>query len=340
MEAQQKQQTSDSDTPISYTSLDYLVSKYSYFLFDCDGVLWTGEKQVPHVFEAIHMLINHPEYSQTKKVFLVTNNSTRTRHQVLNEKLKNYGFHDSGLKENQIYTSAYVTAKYLSKALQTPTHQHHTHHNSKPKVYVVGEQGLKDEMKLNGIEVVNGKNEDDEEHSDANVSMGADEIGTREVEEGVGAVVCGINYSFSYRKLCMASLYIQLNEAKFIATNIDRYLTTQVKDRHMPAGGSIVNCISYGTQVQPIVIGKPQQHIFDVLREEHGLLEEPLSKFLMVGDSLITDIRFGNNCGISTLCVLSGNTTEAKIKEIFIKGLRNEDEGVPTYISPYFGFNS
>ena len=141
-------------------------------------------------------------------MFLVTNNSTRTRHQVLNEKLKNYAFHDSGLKENQIYTSAYVTAKYLNKVLKTPKHPHHAHHNSKPKVYVVGEQGLKDEMKLNGIEVVNGDNEDDEEHNDANVSMGADEIGTREVEEGVGAVVCGINYSFSYRKLCMASLYI------------------------------------------------------------------------------------------------------------------------------------
>lgn len=80
-------------------------------------------------------------------------------------------------------------------------------------------------------------------------------------------------------------------------------------------------------------------NIFNILREEHGLLEEPLSKFIMIGDSLITDIRFGNNCGIDTLVVLSGNTTEKKITEVLIEGKKNEDEGIPTYVTPYFGFN-
>lgn len=58
--------------------------------------------------------------------------------------------------------------------------------------------------------------------------MNHDEIGTIEVDDQVCAVVAGINYSYTYRKMCMASLYLQLNQAKFIATNSDRYLTTQV----------------------------------------------------------------------------------------------------------------
>ena len=169
--------------------------------------------------------------------------------------------------------------------------------------------------------------------------MTADDIAEAEIDPSVCAVIAGINYSFSYRKLCMASLYIQLNEANFIATNGDRYLTTQVKDRHMPAGGSIVTSISYSTQTKPLLIGKPHTMIFDTLRKDHNLMDEPLSKFLMIGDSLLTDIKFGNNCGIDTLLVLSGNTTEAKAKEVLINKMRNEDEGVPTYVSPYFGYS-
>jgi ribonucleotide monophosphatase NagD (HAD superfamily) len=49
--------------------------------------------------------------------------------------------------------------------------------------------------------------------------------------------------------------------------------------------------------------------MFDLLIKEHKLEDEPLSKFVMVGDSLETDIKFGNNCGIDTLLVLTGNTS-------------------------------
>lgn len=59
----------------------------------------------------------------------------------------------------------------------------------------------------------------------------------------------------------------------------------------------------------------------------------------MVGDNLKTDIKFGNNCLIDTLVVLSGNTDyDAALKAQVLSGTQNET-GVPTYITPYFSYS-
>lgn len=138
--------------------------------------------------------------------------------------------------------------------------------------------------------------------------MAYDEFTHIEVDPNVKAVVVGINLNFNYRKLCMACLYMEVNKAVFIATNKDKNFITPAGDRFLPACGSIVTSLEFGMQQTPILMGKPQTLLFETLRKEHGLEREPLNKFLMVGDSLLTDIMFGNNCGIDTLLVLSGNT--------------------------------
>ena len=96
--------------------------------------------------------------------------------------------------------------------------------------------------------------------------MGFDEISNVEIDPSIKAVVVGVNYTFSYRKLCLASLYIQLNNAKFIQTNSDRYYCTRVRNRNMPAGGSVTKCIEAGTLEKPFLIGKPTTYMFEMLR--------------------------------------------------------------------------
>ena len=64
-------------------------------------------------------------------------------------------------------------------------------------------------------------------------------------------------------------------------------------------------------------MGKPTPRLFEILRKEHGLESEELSKFIMIGDTLKTDIMFGNNSGIDTLVVLSGNTTVPELEHVY-----------------------
>jgi 4-nitrophenyl phosphatase len=55
-----------------------LIEKYDYFLFDCDGVLWNGKLEIENAFIALRLILSH----KNKKVFFITNNSTRERKTV------------------------------------------------------------------------------------------------------------------------------------------------------------------------------------------------------------------------------------------------------------------
>ncbi len=72
----------------------------------------------------------------------------------------------------------------------------------------MGEQGLKDELSLAGIPVVNcpKTNPDYANNRDPSISM--TEFETMPLDPSVRAVIAGIHYEFTYRVLCTASLYI------------------------------------------------------------------------------------------------------------------------------------
>ena len=94
-----------------YTSFEDLVAKYDYFLFDCDGVLWHGDSEIERAFSALRHIQSH----EGKHVFLITNNSTRQRESVIEEKLKPMGGDDFVVPLENIYTSSYVTGQYIKQ---------------------------------------------------------------------------------------------------------------------------------------------------------------------------------------------------------------------------------
>ena len=75
----------------------------------------------------------------------------------------------------------------------------------------------------------------------------------------------------------------------------------------MPAGGTCVQPIVMTTQIKPYCLGKPNPFIVDVLEKQHNIDRK---KCLMIGDNLDTDIKLGENAGIDTLLVLTGNTSK------------------------------
>ncbi|TNV76813.1 hypothetical protein FGO68_gene11959 [Halteria grandinella] len=314
-----------------FADLVTLIDQYDYFLFDCDGVFWHGDSEIEKGFSALRHLQSIPG----KHIYLITNNSSRLRETVIKEKLKPLGGEDFEVPLDQIYTSAYITGQYIRENLIKDDAE-----ASIKKVYVVGQQGLKDELKKAGIQVINDHTNGWAPSSDP--SMSIEEFSSMEVDPNVVAVVAGIYHDFNYRTLCIASLYLQLNNATFLATNNDRVFPTHVPDRKCPAGGSIVAAIASQCpdHQKPQFMGKPNPQIFDIIKREHPHLKDaPLSKFLMVGDNLQTDIKFGNNCGIDTLVVLSGNASLKQALAAQLSDDKDSENGKPTHIIPYFSYS-
>ena len=182
------------------------------------------------------------------------------------------------------------------------------------KVLLIGENGFRSEIEAFGISVCTIPPDDLGTFSD-------DELTQFRCDPSVKAVVVGIDFNFTYKKLCIASLYIQ-NGCKFIASNKDRNSGTG--DTLVPGGGSIVKALETASGESALIMGKPSKFAMEIIKREHSIPDD--AKILMTGDNLETDIMFGNLNQIDTLLVLSGCTTQAKSTS------STAGEGVPTFI--------
>ena len=191
------------------------------------------------------------------------------------------------------------------------------------KAFVIGEVGLKNELRAAGVQVLGSEGD--------KITMSDKELEEYQCDSCVQTLVVGIDFNFSFRKLSEASLYLQ-NGCDFITANKDR--TSGNQDRMIPACGTVVKMIEVASGQKAETAGKPSRFAFDLIREQHGLEDVPLSKFLMVGDNLETDIKFGSNCGIDTLLVLSGCTSEQKALEVLNNDQLSAAEAKPTHVQP------
>jgi phosphoglycolate/pyridoxal phosphate phosphatase family enzyme len=189
-------------------------------ILDMDGVLYRMDEPLPAAAEAVGRLC-----SRGIRVFYLTNNSTKTRHEYV-AKLKSLGIHAT---EEQIMTSAYATAQWL-----------HAEGAVGKNVYVIGEQGLKAELQSVGMQVV--------DYSE---------------EVPIHYVVVGWDRGLSYRKLKEAHFAIGAG-ATFIATNRDPTYP-DAGGRTIPGGGSIVAAVQTSTGISPRTIGKPEPYTLQLI---------------------------------------------------------------------------
>jgi HAD superfamily hydrolase (TIGR01450 family) len=229
--------------------------------------------------------------------------------------------YNTGLEN--IITSSSVTAEYLFQKLNKGnlTLDGERVDETPIKVFMVGNPALKEELELKGFEVLYIR--DDE-------PVGLDEKAFHEQQEtldkDVKAVVVGIDYSFTYRKLAIGGLYMQTN-CLYVATNPDN--ANRITGGGMyPEPGVLIAAYKSVCGLDPIICGKPS-HIIVEHVSKHLNSSDP-SKVLMIGDRLDTDIAFANKAMFASCLVLSGVTSPDEAQEQ-IEDLLNLTQ-TPTFV--------
>ncbi len=116
----------------------------------------------------------------------------------------------------------------------------------------------------------------------------------------VDVVVVGMDRDLTYDKLAFASRAIRAG-ARFVLSNAD--LTYPTPEGLVPGAGSIGAAIESASGTAPLVAGKPEATMAELLRDRLG----PVG--LVVGDRDDTDGAFARALGYRFAMVLSGVTT-------------------------------
>uniref|UniRef100_A0A7C8ZIQ1 Phosphoglycolate phosphatase n=1 Tax=Opuntia streptacantha TaxID=393608 RepID=A0A7C8ZIQ1_OPUST len=272
--------------PLTASDAAYLLHSVDAFLFDCDGVIWKGDTLIDGVPQTLDLL-----RSKGKKLVFVTNNSTKSRRQYATK------FHSLGISvsEDEIFSSSFAAAMYL-KSIEFPRDK---------KVYVVGGDGISEELQLAGFTSLGGP-------EDGKKMVDLKEHRFFKHDKGVGAVVVGLDPYINYYKLQYATLCIRENlGCLFIATNRDA-VGHMTDLQEWPGAGCMVAAVCASTQKEPVVVGKPSTFMMEFLLKK---LNVDTSRMCMVGDRLDTDILFGQTAGCKTLLVLSGVTTLPSLQD-------------------------
>lgn len=158
-------------------------------------------------------------------------------------------------------------------------------------VYLLGTEALKKEFLSRGIFLTDG-------FSDVSVLSYDTEI--------------------DYEKLCRFTYNVSKGSF-YVATHPD--VNCPAPEVFVPDAGAFMALIESSTGRKPdYIVGKPYATMGRNLMKRYGADSE---EFIMVGDRLHTDIKFGNVCGFNTLFVLSGECSR--------KDLVNSD-AKPTFI--------
>ena len=243
-------------------------------IFDMDGVLYRGSMLMPHAKETIERL-RRAEW----QVFFATNNSTATRDEYV-RRLSTLGL---GGDIQHIVTSAYATAHYLERLDPRPR-----------DVYVVGADGLREEIRAVGIPVRDSSSVPGIEPPRVPLPPPAD------------AVVIGLDLHVTYAKIAEAQRSV-LAGALFVCSNRDR--AYPVEGRLLPGAGTIVAAIEVATGSTALCIGKPEPFLFEEILRRAGD-----RRAVVIGDSTDYDIVAAHRVGAVGVLILTGLTEESAVE--------------------------
>ncbi|SET34228.1 4-nitrophenyl phosphatase [Oceanobacillus limi] len=238
---------------------------YKGYLIDLDGTMYRGNEVIKEAPD----FVNRLREKNIPYLFL-TNNSSKTP-EAVSDKLNQMGIHST---PEHVFTSSMATAKYLKQQKQDAS------------CYVIGEVGLHDALKREGLQIT-------DQHCDF--------------------VVTGMDREITYEKLAQACIAIR-EGAQFVSTNSDIAIPTE--RGLLPGNGALTSVITVSTGKKPIFVGKPESIIVE---EALNVLGTDIKETLVVGDNYHTDIQAGINAGIDTLMVFTGLTPYEDLPNLEVK---------------------
>src|SRR5207249_7441200 len=201
-----------------------------------------------------------------------------------------------GGDRDHIITSAYATAHYLERREPRPS-----------DVFVVGANGLRDEIRAVGIAV---RRTEDLPGNDPPPDAAADGVNpsamrrylvSLDLPPPADTVVVGLDLHLTYPKIAEAQRAI-LAGAEFVCSNRDR--AYPVEGRLLPGAGTIVAAIEVATRAKAVCIGKPEPFLFEeAIRraaKSHG------DRVVVVGDSTDYDMVAAHRVGAAGVLITTG----------------------------------
>ena len=157
------------------------------------------------------------------------------------------------------------------------------------KVYVCGTASLKNELKNYNVDIS---------------------------EDGVGAYTLLLVYDteLDYKKIRIVCDLLDAG-ADYYATNIDMVCPIE-GGRYLPDCGSFADMFEQAVKRRPRFLGKPDRTMIDIIAKAEGV---PYENIAMVGDRIYTDVKTGINAGVTSVLVLSGETTLEDYKKSDVK---------------------
>lgn len=152
-------------------------------------------------------------------------------------------------------------------------------------VYCMGTKSLIQELKSKGIRIADS------------------------IDDPIDVVLIGYDTELTSQKLYDVCWLLQ-QDIPYIATNPD--YVCPVEFGFVPDCGSFADMIYNATKKRPIFIGKPHPRMIEYAIEASGYSK---ADAVIIGDRLYTDILSGINANITTICVLSGETSLADINQ-------------------------
>lgn len=157
------------------------------------------------------------------------------------------------------------------------------HHPGK-SIYLVGTEELSQHFREAGIPLLTGE------------EMYAD------------IVVSSFDTELTYRKLDNACRLIR-GGSLYLCTHPD--LNCPTDTGAIPDSGAIAAFLTAATGVEPRYLGKPYGEVVDMIEEVTGIDRRDMCIF---GDRLYTDIALGTRHGVTSVLVLTGETTEEDLR--------------------------